>query len=344
MLKELLKKEEPVVYTALENALKNKTVSSAYLFTGPYGTPKKEAAILLAQSLLCENPDENGMACESCNSCRRVREGTYSDLILIDGKEKPVSKEMVDYVQSVFSKTALEKNGQRIYIILNCETASISAQNSMLKFLEEPGKGITAILTTDNVNAVLPTILSRCTILPFVPLSADAYLDMCKDAGIPEEDQYFASHLARNMDDLDQLFPLDNTRRQPSSIYKSALGMFRQYLDPRERNDLLIDFDISWKSKEKDTKKAKAENIAILRDFFTLLILYWRDVIRNDEQGPAWYHSAVQRASSPKEDYAEMIVIASEERDKVNRFNDLNLLMDQAYYRLEVLRHERGIA
>ena len=51
MLKELLKEQQPVVYRALENACVNHEVSSAYLFAGPYGTPKKEAAILLAQSI-----------------------------------------------------------------------------------------------------------------------------------------------------------------------------------------------------------------------------------------------------------------------------------------------------
>lgn len=54
MIKELLEKQQPIVYRALDNACKTNRISSAYLFTGPYGTPKYEAAVLLAQSILCE--------------------------------------------------------------------------------------------------------------------------------------------------------------------------------------------------------------------------------------------------------------------------------------------------
>ena len=175
MIKELLEKQQPIVYRALDNACKTNRISSAYLFTGPYGTPKYEAAVLLAQSILCEK--KNGLACEECNTCRRVREGTYADMMILDGKDESISKEMIDGIQEKFSKTALEENGQRIYIIKNAENATISAQNSMLKFLEEPGSGVTAILTTDNVNRMLPTIISRCTVLPFMPRSAKDYFD-----------------------------------------------------------------------------------------------------------------------------------------------------------------------
>ena len=171
MLKDQLKKQQPIVYRALENACANDRVMNAYLFSGPYGTMKNEAALLLAQSIFCS--ESEGLACEECNTCRRVREGLYTDLIVLDGKKKAISKEMVDSIQEQFSKTSLEgKEGKRVYIIQNAETASISAQNSMLKFLEEPGSGVTAILTTDNINRLLPTIVSRCTVLPFLPQSA----------------------------------------------------------------------------------------------------------------------------------------------------------------------------
>ena len=104
MIKELLEKQQPIVYRALDNACKTNRISSAYLFTGPYGTPKYEAAVLLAQSILCEK--KNGLACEECNTCRRVREGTYADLMILDGKDESISKEMIDGIQEKFSKTA----------------------------------------------------------------------------------------------------------------------------------------------------------------------------------------------------------------------------------------------
>lgn len=340
MLKELLKEQQPIVYKALENACLQHEVSSAYLFSGPYGTPKKEAAILLAQSIFCE---QEGLACETCNTCRRVKENSYADLVILDGSEEAISKEMIDQLQEKFSKTALEKSGQRVYIILNAENASASAQNSMLKFLEEPGAGITAILTSDNASRLLPTILSRCTILPFVPMKHEAYYQMAKDAGIPETDANFISYIARNLDDLDAMYPEEEDGRRPSEEYQSAVGMLKQYLDPSERNDLLVDYEISWRNKEKDLKKAKQKNMRIQSAFFDLLMMFGHDVIFGNEQGPEWYRRAVKEAGPKAKIYGKLIMIAAEEKDKVNKFNDLNLLMDQAFYKLEVFNHEYGI-
>lgn len=341
MLKELLLEQQPVVYQALKNACEKQEVSSAYLFAGPYGTPKKEAAILLAQSIFCE---QEGLACETCNTCRRVRENVYADLVILDGSEEAISKEMIDGIQEKFSKTALEKNGQRVYIILNAENASISAQNSMLKFLEEPGAGITAILTTDNASRILPTILSRCTILPFVPMKHDAYYQMALQAGTPQEDAYLLSHIAKNMDDMNALYPeYEEEGRKESEEFQSAVGMLKQYLDEREREDLLVDYEVSWKNKEKDAKKAKKANMVILNAFFDLLMMYAHDVILHNDNGPQWYRKALQEAEGTSEIYGKLMMIAAEEKDKVNKYNDLNLLMAQAFYELEGFNREHGI-
>lgn len=336
MLKDLLKKQQPVVYQALENALKNDRVSNAYLFTGPYGTIKNEAALLLAESIFCEK--QEGLACEECNTCRRVREGLYGDLVILDGSRKAVSKDDVDAIQEKFSRTALEnRDGKRVYIIENAETASISAQNSMLKFLEEPGRGVTAILTADNVSRLLPTILSRCTILPFVPQPAEAYEEMAREAGLSEEDAYLISHLVRK---ADEIVPFSEGEE-----YEHALGMFRQYLNlgGMPRDELLVDYDISWKFSGGEKDKAKRSNMTMLNAFMDLLLLYGHDVIRHDAKGPKWYHDAVMNAKMSGHDSAGLIMIVSEQKDKINRFNDLNLLMAETFRRLEDFNHERNI-
>ena len=156
MLKDVLKQEQPVVYTALKNALEHDRVSNAYLFSGPAGTHKYDAALLLAMSLLCESG--RGLACEQCGTCQRVQRGEHADMIVLDGSAGSISKEQIDDLQMRFSRTAAESGtGRAVYIIRNAENASISAMNSLLKFLEEPGSHITAILTTDNISRLLPT-------------------------------------------------------------------------------------------------------------------------------------------------------------------------------------------
>ena len=335
MIKDQLKKQQPIVYRALENACLNDRISGAYLFSGPYGTMKNEAALLLAQSIFCE--EEPGFACETCNTCRRVREGTYSDLIVLDGMKKPISKEMVDQIQEQFSRTSLEGNkGNRVYIIENAENASVSAQNSLLKFLEEPGKGVTAILTTDNIGRLLPTIISRCTILPFLPQKPEEYYETALAEGIDDEDAYLISYIIRRKEDILPFYE--------DGLYEKAVMMLQQFLNQGSLyfDEFLIDWEVSWKSKDADRDQAKKDNLALASAFFDLLRLYGRDVIRHDAGGPPWYHDAVLQAKGSPEMYGKLIIIADEQKNKVNRFNDINLVMAQAFKRLEEFRNELG--
>ena len=333
MLKDQLRLQQPVVYQALENAVKNHRVSGAYLFSGPYGTMKKEAAILLAQSIFCEKQD--GLACEECENCRRVREGLYGDLIMLDGKQKAVSKEDVDAIQLKFSQTALEKgNGERVYIIENCENASISAMNAMLKFLEEPGSGVTAILTTDNIMRLLPTIVSRCSLLPFTPRGPLSYKADAAALGCSEEEAFFLARTARTQEDMQQL--------KESGVYDKALLMFRQLmnLDGMEKDELLVDYEVSYRAQDSDAAEAKKKNIALLGMFLNLVSAFAEDVITGCKEGPAWYVQALENAPHDEIFWGKMIMIVCSQKDRVNRFNDLNLVMYQTFRKMEELEYE----
>ena len=81
MRKDELQQQQPLFYHALENACMNHRVANAYLLSGPYGTLKHEAALLFAKSVFCEQ--HHGIACEECNTCRRVEEGLYADMYYI---------------------------------------------------------------------------------------------------------------------------------------------------------------------------------------------------------------------------------------------------------------------
>ena len=74
-------------------------------------------------------------------------------------------------LQHVFAKTTL-KTGKKIYVLDHAENATPDALNSLLKFLEEPGSDMIAILIVEQLDRVLPTIISRCQNIPFTPLSA----------------------------------------------------------------------------------------------------------------------------------------------------------------------------
>ncbi len=96
MIKDILKQQQPVVYQTLKNALDNDKIAHAYMFSGPSGTMKKEAAYLLAQSLICET---EGFACETCNTCKRIAANEYVDVKYIDGSKTSIKKDDIIKLQ-----------------------------------------------------------------------------------------------------------------------------------------------------------------------------------------------------------------------------------------------------
>ena len=164
-IEKYLQEYQPVIYKTFVNALETNKLSHAYLLSGSIGMPLKETALFLAKSLLCDHP--NPLACNECIACMRVDEGNYADLMLFDGENAKIKKGDIEKITSNFDKTALEEKGIMIYVLHLVETMTPIAVNSLLKFLEEPGKNIFAFLTTENESKILPTIISRTQVLRF---------------------------------------------------------------------------------------------------------------------------------------------------------------------------------
>ena len=113
--------------------------------------------LFIAQVILCKN----GFACGKCNNCNRVLSTTYSDLYILDGSKGSIKKDDILNIQSSFSQTALEDSGIKILIIKNIENMSIQGHNTLLKMIEEPRKNTYIINSTNNINKLPLTILSR---------------------------------------------------------------------------------------------------------------------------------------------------------------------------------------
>ena len=174
MNKETLKKTQPIVYKTLSNALTRNRLAHAYLFEGDKSAPKKETALLFAQSLVCHHTDEDGFACQECDVCKRMENNEAIDFKWIDGTKNRIKKNDVIKIQELFETTSIEQEDHRIYVLEGFDDATIDASNSLLKFLEEPSPGIFGILIADEKSNILPTIQSRCQWIHFRPaLRAD---------------------------------------------------------------------------------------------------------------------------------------------------------------------------
>ena len=172
-----LQEYQPIIYKTFVNALETNKLSHAYLLSGSVGMPLKEAALYLAKSLICDNP--NPFACNECITCMRVDEGNYADIMVFGDGNSKIKKGDIEKITSNFDKTALEEKGIMIYVLHLVESMTAVAVNSLLKFLEEPGKNIYAFLTTENESKLLPTIISRTQVLRFKEINRQ---DVIKDA------------------------------------------------------------------------------------------------------------------------------------------------------------------
>ena len=181
-----LQENQPVIYKTFVNALQTKKLSHAYLLSGSIGMPLKEVALFLAKSILCDNP--NPLACNQCITCMRIDEGNYADLMVFGEESVKIKKGDIEKITSNFDKTALEDKGIMIYILNLVETMTPVAVNSLLKFLEEPGKNIYAFLTTENETKILPTIISRTQVLRFREIDREKIIKDAENMGVLPED------------------------------------------------------------------------------------------------------------------------------------------------------------
>ncbi len=166
-------KTQPQVKKIIDNSILNNRLSQVLLFEGAVGTPKMLGSLYLASKLLCEEK----CACGKCFECMRIEKGVHPRIYIIDVIDSTIKKEQIELLEQEFSKSGLEE-GIRIFIINNIDKATLSAANSLLKFLEEIKDNTYGILLTDNLSSVLGTIKSRCQIVSFAKISMD---DMIKE-------------------------------------------------------------------------------------------------------------------------------------------------------------------
>ena len=155
------KNGQPVVYSMLVNAINNGKLSHAYIFDSNGNSDVFDIVLSFVKMILCKDiEDEN----EKSVICKRVDDGNYLDVKVIEPDGMWIKKDQLLDLQSEFNKRAFEGN-KKIYIIKNAERMNSQTSNSILKFLEEPVDDIIAILVVDNVNLLLSTIISRCQLI-----------------------------------------------------------------------------------------------------------------------------------------------------------------------------------
>lgn len=155
----------------LREAAANNKLGHAYLFRGPDGVGKKRTALTLAAFLNCVSPG-NSDSCGRCPSCRKYFSGNHPDLLLVEPEGAAIKIGQVRKLKEQLAFAPMEAR-MRVIILEDIHTMRREAANSLLKTLEEPAPGNLLILTADLAGDILPTILSRCQVIPFGPLDPE---------------------------------------------------------------------------------------------------------------------------------------------------------------------------
>lgn len=153
----------------LQNAIRLGKVSHAYIFSGETGCGKKLLATAFAMTLQCEQRGVD--PCLTCSSCKKALSKNHPDIIHIT-HEKPNSIGIEDIRSQLIDDVAIKPycSSYKIYIISEAEKLTLQAQNALLKTIEEPPVYAVILLLTNNMDALLPTITSRCVKLGLRPV------------------------------------------------------------------------------------------------------------------------------------------------------------------------------
>ena len=160
----------------LARAAASGQVSHAYLFTGPRNVGKTTLALAFAALLECETPDlAAGIACGVCASCRKIAHGNHPDVTLVAPEEgkRQLGVDAVRETVVRMANLAPSAGRWRIFILPDVERMTPNTVNALLKTLEEPPEGVVLLLTSAEPDNLLPTLVSRCQVVPLHALSTD---------------------------------------------------------------------------------------------------------------------------------------------------------------------------
>ena len=184
--------DQPRVRDFLASAVTEGRLSHAYLFVGAPGSGKHEAAEALAKCIVCPAGGDG-----TCDECRRVAHHTHPDVHWYE----PASATgyLVDQVREIIADAALApmRSPSKVYVLERVELLRGNSANALLKTLEEPPAGVTFILCGRTVASLLPTIVSRCQVVPFAsvpPKMAAARVE--REAGATPQEAAIALSVA----------------------------------------------------------------------------------------------------------------------------------------------------
>ena len=246
----------------LQNAIKSDKVSHAYIFNGEKGAGKKMLASIFAATLQCEG--QGVEPCQDCASCKKESSKNHPDIINIV-HEKPNTISIDEIRTQLTNDVDIKPYGKyKIYIINDAQLMTLQAQNALLKTIEEPPSYAIILLLTNNVNALLPTITSRCVALMLKP-AADHLVKnyLMEKLKVPDYQADIGASIAQgNIGKAKDIVTAENH----DELVKDALYLLRRGQD-MELSELIE--IIKKLTRDKET----------IYDYLDLFLVWFRDIL-----------------------------------------------------------------
>jgi DNA polymerase-3 subunit delta' len=184
--------QKPVVQ-ALAAAVAGHGMSHAWLFTGPPGSGRSNAAVAFAAALQCER----GTGCGACHACHTVLAGSHADVSVVRTEKLSIG---VDEVRALVRSAALAPVGRKwqVMVVEDADRLTDQACNALLKAIEEPSDRTVWILCAPTVEDVLQTIRSRCRLVTLsTPTAAEVAEFLVRSEGVPEPLAWLAARASQ---------------------------------------------------------------------------------------------------------------------------------------------------
>ncbi len=255
--------DQPRATSILQRHVNNQRVAHAYLFAGPVGAGKKNTAIQMAKALFCATT-QDGDSCEQCIDCQRINHENHPDVHVLEADGASIKIEQIRALRREFQYQAVEAK-RKVYIVMEADTMTIPAANSLLKFLEEPQGEVTAILTTSKLNSMLPTIRSRCQVITFQDIPWQHVAEAATQQGIAAGDARVAAHIVKNLEEIHALC----NREEFAQLRKIVIQFYQEDFSQKAKVLLQLHNKVLLDARLKDESQL----------FLELSVLWLRDLL-----------------------------------------------------------------